>query len=298
MAEELDLQDAVRQLTAPADLFVGTGSARPISVRNVLAFCRMKAKELGAKRSLHHRYVLCFNLHGSSLVTLILNTVAMHLSPDRYILLTPHQLHTYSGLDEREVAILFVTFETEDADLLLHVASRIMEITPSVRAALAAFIEEYTKVGSIRHDNLVVLATQTLLEAIICNDADGGKEAHVPLPAPLRDVMLKLSGMQAPTVLAVTNEAGLSEAHLRKLFKKHMGISMGHYLTEMRQNKARSLLGASEESISQISELCGYKSLYAFSRAFHQFNGCTPSLYRSRIRNTELDTSHQRHKSL
>ncbi len=285
MAEKGDLLDTVRQMTAPADFFIGTGSARPIAVRNVLSFCRLKANELGAKRSLHHRYVLCLNLHGTNRVTLILNSVAMHLAPNRYILLTPHQLHTYAGLDEREVAILFVTFETEDADLLMHVSSRVMEITPSVRGALTAFIEEYAKGDSFRHDNLVVLATQSLLEAIIGNNAYAGTEAHEPLPATLREVMLKLAEMQAPTVLGVAKEAGLSEAYLRKLFKKSMGISLGHYLTEMRQNKARSLLGASEESVSQISEICGYKSLYAFSRAFHAFNGCTPSQYRSRIRN-------------
>jgi len=285
VAEDLVPLDAMRQLTAPIDLFVGTGAARPVSVRNVIAFSRMKAKELGAKKNLHHRFVLCFNLHGTSSVTLVLNNVALHLDPNKFILLLPHQLHTYIGLDEREIAILFVTFETEDGDLLHHVAGRIVEISTSIRGLISSFIDEYHKSRSVQRDNQVVLVTQALLEAIIHDDVEIGIEANVQIPSPLREVMLKLSEMQAPRINSVTKKSGLSEAYLRKLFKKHMGVSLGHYLTEMRQNTARSLLGASDESISRISEICGYKSIYAFSRSFHLINGCTPSQYRARIRN-------------
>jgi AraC-like DNA-binding protein len=288
MAENLVPMETLRRMTAPADLFVGTGTARPISVRNVIAFCRMHARELGARKSFHHRFVLCCNVHGSSAITLILGEVALRLSPSRYILFPPHQLHTYAGLDDREIAILFVTFETDDEDMLLHLGNRIMEITPAVRTALSGFVEEYTGDGAARHGSLVVLAAQALLETIIGNDRDSSVEAHLPIPTPLREAMLRLSGLESPTVIAIAREAGLSEAHLRKLFKKHIGVSLGHYLTEMRQNKARSLLGASDESVSRIAERCGYKSVYAFSRSFHTFNDCTPSHYRERIKRRDI----------
>jgi AraC-like DNA-binding protein len=145
-------------------------------------------------------------------------------------------------------------------------------------------VEVYAADCSARHENLVVLAAQALLEAIIGNDHDSGVDAHIPVPVALREVLQKLTGAGVATVISIARDSGLSEAYLRKLFKKHMGISLGRYLSEVRQNKARSLLGASDESISHIAELCGYKSVYAFSRSFHAINDFTPSVYRERTR--------------
>ena len=279
--------EPLRRIPTPVNLFVGTGTARPVSVRNVIAFARMKAVELGARKSLHNRFVLCLNLHRSASIEMVLNEVALRLSPSRYILFAPHQLHTYTGLDEREIAILFVTFESDDTNLLYHLCHRVMELTPFVRKATADFVGVHTGDHSARRDNHVVLATETLIEAIIGNDRDSSMEAHIPLPAVLKDALQKLNGAQAMTVLSVARDCGISEAYLRKLFKKQMGIPLGQYLSKLRQNKAHSLLGASDESISRIAELCGYKSVYAFSRSFHLYNDCTPSAYRERIRNKD-----------
>ncbi len=287
MKADLVPMDTLRSMTAPADLFVGTGQARPVSVRNVVAFSRMRAKDLGERKNMHHRFVLCVNLHASASIQLALNNVAYRLGPGRYSLLFPHQLHAFGELDDREIAILFITFETDDDEMLAGLNGRILEMTPPVKTALRSFIYEYTDSRPTRNDKLVVLASQALLETIIMNDSDSGVDASIMTPPPLKRAMTAISGERIPTVVAMSKEAGLSEAYLRKLFKRHMGLSLGRYLTEMRQNKARSLLGASDESVSKIAELCGYASIYAFSRSFHSFNDCTPSGYRARSRSDD-----------
>lgn len=283
------LRESLGRLSAPTDLYVGTGSAQPVSVRNVLSFCRRRARELGSRKSFHHRFVLCFNIDESEPIDLVLNNVALRLIPGRYMLFFPHQLHAYSGLDDRPITVLFVTFESEDKELLARLMDRVMELTPTIDEALRSFVDAYAGPRTPRRAELIVLAAQTLLETIIGDDRDSGVDARLSIPGPLKDAMLALSDPTVSTAAAVAEAVGLSEAHLRRLFAKHLGIPLGRYLLELRQNRARSLLGSSDESVSRISELCGYASIYAFSRSFHSFNGCTPSEYRRRHRSGESE---------
>jgi AraC family transcriptional regulator of arabinose operon len=282
-------RESLSRLSVPADLYVGTGPAQPVSVLNVLSFCRRKARELGTRKSFHHRFVLCFNIDESEPIDLVLNNVALRLDPGRYMLFFPHQLHAYSGLDDRPITVLFVTFESEDKELLARLMDRVMELTPTIDEALRAFVDAYADPRSPRSAELIVLAAQALLETIIGDDKDSGVDARLSIPGPLKDAMLALSDPAVTTSAAVAKAVGLSEAHLRKLFRKHLGIALGHYLLELRQNRARSLLGSSAESVSRISELCGYASIYAFSRSFRSFNGCTPSEYRRRHRSGDAE---------
>lgn len=282
-------RESLGRLAAPTDLYVGTGAAQPVSVRNVLSFCRRKARDLGSRKSFHHRFVLCFNIDATEPIDLVLNNVALRLLPDRYMLFFPHQLHTYTGLDDRPVTVLFITFESESKDLLARLMDRVMELTPPIGGALSAFVDAYAGPQTPRRSELIVLAAQTLLETIIGDDRDSGVDARLPIPGPLKEALLALSFPGAFTAADVAKSAGISEAHLRKLFMKHLGIALGRYLLELRQNRARSLLGASGESVSRIAELCGYASIYAFSRSFRSFNGCTPSEYRRRLRSGEAE---------
>lgn len=289
MNAPLAFRDSLSRMAAPPDLYVGTGSAQPVSVKNVLSFCRRRARELGSRKSFHHRFVLCFNVDETEAIDLVLNNVALRLLPDQYMLLFPHQLHTYTGLDDRPITALFVTFESDDEELLARLMDRVMELTPPIKDALYSFVDAYAGPRSPRSAELTVLAAQALLETVIGDDKDSGVDARLSIPGPLKDAMFALSDPSVTTSAAVAKAVGLTEAHLRKLFRKHLGIALGHYLLELRQNRARSLLGSSAESVSRISELCGYASIYAFSRSFRSFNGCTPSEYRRRIRSGETE---------
>ena len=83
----------------------------------------------------------------------------------------------------------------------------------------------------------------------------------------------------------ITNEflaekLGISEVYLRKLFHEHYGTSPKQYIIDMRIQKARQLLENGTETITEISEQCGFSSLYHFCRLFKAKVGLTPSDYR------------------
>lgn len=68
----------------------------------------------------------------------------------------------------------------------------------------------------------------------------------------------------------------LSEAHLRRLFKVHTGLSPKAYQDRMRAEKAQEFL-KNGFSVRMVSEILGYSDPYHFSRRFKSILGYSPS---------------------
>lgn len=81
---------------------------------------------------------------------------------------------------------------------------------------------------------------------------------------------------------------GISEVYFRKLFKSGFGISPGQYIQNQRLEHAKDLLTASRLSVTEISNACGYTSIYHFCRTFKKQTGYTPSAFRELFRNSCL----------
>ncbi len=78
--------------------------------------------------------------------------------------------------------------------------------------------------------------------------------------------------------------AGFSKYHFSRIFKEYMNTSFTAYLTSQRIQKALSLFAQPELSITDAVFLSGFGSVASFNRSFKQQMGCTPSEYRSRMR--------------
>lgn len=81
--------------------------------------------------------------------------------------------------------------------------------------------------------------------------------------------------------IAAKDNIGYS--YFRKMFKKYTGISPGQYLLQVRVNKARDLLVATDRSIKDITFETGFNSMYYFSRLFKEKMGKTPSEIRASV---------------
>jgi len=81
------------------------------------------------------------------------------------------------------------------------------------------------------------------------------------------------------TNMFLAKKLGISEVYLRKLFSEHYGISPRQFIIDMRIQKAKSLLTNGTQTITSISEECGFSSLYHFCRAFKEKTGMTPTEY-------------------
>jgi AraC-like DNA-binding protein len=77
----------------------------------------------------------------------------------------------------------------------------------------------------------------------------------------------------------------ISDSHLRHTLKIVTGQSFSDYLSQVRINKARSLLKERQDlNITEISIECGFKSLEYFIQVFKKYtNGLSPSVYRQNL---------------
>lgn len=74
--------------------------------------------------------------------------------------------------------------------------------------------------------------------------------------------------------------ACMSEEHLRRLCSKELGRSPMRQLTFLRLQRARHLLGATDDKVEVIARAVGFESAFAFSTTFKKWTGVSPSEFR------------------
>lgn len=80
----------------------------------------------------------------------------------------------------------------------------------------------------------------------------------------------------ALTIEQIAQEAGMSEFHFFRLFKQMEGVSPYQYILQERLQKSRQLLVAGF-SVSETAFLCGFSSIFSFSKSFKKRFGTAPS---------------------
>ena len=74
----------------------------------------------------------------------------------------------------------------------------------------------------------------------------------------------------------------LSKYHLQKLFKRQMGRTPYEYLTDLRLDRAKELLRATDQPVGRVAEDVGLDNVSYFIKRFRIQEGVTPAIYRKR----------------
>lgn len=80
----------------------------------------------------------------------------------------------------------------------------------------------------------------------------------------------------------MADELKLSRTRFSVIYKDYFGISPNRDLIAARISMAVHLLTVGSLKLEQIAELCGYQSIYHFSRQFRKETGITPGEYRKK----------------
>jgi transcriptional regulator GlxA family with amidase domain len=111
---------------------------------------------------------------------------------------------------------------------------------------------------------------------------------HLAAPVPRHRVMRDLLTLIAADpggdlgVAALAARAGVSERHLTRLFRVHLGQSPARYVRAARLEAAAHLLRASELPVDRVAERCGFASAETLRLAFLDRHGLTPAQFRAR----------------
>ena len=73
-------------------------------------------------------------------------------------------------------------------------------------------------------------------------------------------------------------------SYLLRVFKRRTGMTPLAYHHLIRCRRAKELLDATDQTVSEIGEAVGFVSSSHFSHIFRKTEGCTPSEYRNRNR--------------
>jgi len=77
----------------------------------------------------------------------------------------------------------------------------------------------------------------------------------------------------------ISLELKFSKSHIKTQFKKVMGVSILQYFIGLKMDKAKKLLSQQKYTISEISDILGFSSVYYFSRQFKLFTNMSPTKY-------------------
>lgn len=84
----------------------------------------------------------------------------------------------------------------------------------------------------------------------------------------------------------IATSMDISYSWMRKKFKQVVGISPNQYILQLRLQKARDLLTTTDNQIKYISDECGFKSPFYFSKYFKKDTGLSPILFRKKYKNS------------
>lgn len=80
----------------------------------------------------------------------------------------------------------------------------------------------------------------------------------------------------------IAETVSVSEAHLSRVFKQLIGMTVSNYIMVRRIHLAKDLLVSSNMKIATIAEQCGFNSLPHFYRTFKKETSMTPTEYRKK----------------
>ena len=114
--------------------------------------------------------------------------------------------------------------------------------------------------------------------ALLREESSGLRPCTKPVRAAL--AYIHENYMRNITTRDVAAAAGVHVGHLHRIFPAETGQRIGEYLTNLRVDKAKSLLMRTDLPSSRVAALSGVNSLPYFSRLFKQKTGMTPLEFR------------------
>lgn len=213
-------------------------------------------------------YGIAFSLGGE--ITYIHNSKKIKLSGDTVVFI-PKNI-TYETVCIKEGRFAVVNFLTADN---LNVDNFVSSTHNNTEAVKQYFDKMYNCFGKSRCEAMSLI--YKIFEILV---ADNLKNT---VPAPLDKALAFINENISSDKLCntcIAEHVGISEVYLRKLFSKHMSVSVNNHIQNMRVENAKKLLCETSLSISEIAEICGYSCIYYFCRSFKKKTNYTPTQYR------------------
>lgn len=281
-------------MTKVEDYFQGIKKTSLELPDNIIAFCHLKISGSNRGAAKHSRFVFLHNIGERGII--VLDEHMFEFDKGQSMLFFPFQSHYY--LDVKDSGSwLFITFDIRNHDHLQTLHNRMILRPPRMDILLQDFLSEYFFVVDkhAKGNRLALLVAMMLEESLSSFDPEKPEAPQEMIRESRFEVLERLQravfqSIDRPvSISTLADEVHISESHLRLLFRKEFGVSLGAYIRDTKMMRASRLLATTNLNVSEISEQCGYDTLFAFSRAFKTSRGVSPLQYRKSYLKEERD---------
>lgn len=264
-----ELSDYAQRIPEPENLFSGRVVDPAFRLPdNILIFYHDFSTPLPNAHG-RHTLVIPFNP-----MTYFIDGRRIELAPGDLLYIPPYAVR-FMHPDSAGYRRLFITFELSGPQNYLPPAGA-FTFTPRSETALKHFLEQYASAGP-EH------AAFALMDLLLLQcGRPPEKTSGNPLPAAVEKVIELVDAhlSESGGIKDLAERAGLSESHLRQLFRRYAGLSLGRFILGKRLDYAKYHLACSEKRIAEIAEGCGFANIYVFSAFFRRNTGESPLRFR------------------
>jgi AraC-like DNA-binding protein len=294
------LADACKRLPSPESYYDGVRRTRADLPDNILLFRRDSAYRrtmsgIGARsraRDIHHRHMLITSLQGEGRV--IVNGRAHVVRPGRCVLILPYQFHHYSRLPSEGFLWMFVTFDIDRLPKVLTEGA-VRKAPEGFERELLALADVFlaargersaAAAGGGGDDAGDVLSWRlALLLSMLASGGERVRAESLRRSVEAEQLLMRVHAIVSAnfdrhlTTAEIARRAGVSESHLRSLFRKAAGMGLGRFQRTLRLQHAAMLLTRGKLTVAGTAEACGWDTPFSFSRAFRKFWGRSPKKF-------------------
>ena len=234
------------------------------------------ANERGAEQYVVHGWSLNFYKHEA---TLLLGDTELEIAPGSVALVPPGVSHEYRHRGRAEHLYAHFAPRAEHGEPMPILA---LQDLGSDFTALYERFEHAVHVHASRPAQAEARLWDVLWELSERTTRKEQRQSrrHVALDRACRVIQARLS---EPLALAdLATPAGVSPAHLTRLFRAELGLTATDYLRRCRLERALHLLTRSEVPIKEVACEVGIPDLHAFNKAIRRGYGISPRDLRAR----------------
>ncbi|QQE10616.1 helix-turn-helix transcriptional regulator [Planctomycetota bacterium] len=267
-----------------------------ITIPDKVLMFKRRAPMLGPAHR-HGRFVLIIPIRTRADV--IIDQTFYRIGPSQALLVFPWQFHHFANFEEEELTWLFMTFELKDEKLIAPLRSTPLSLNQQINQNLITLTEIYeardASVSAVEQEIRMrfALVLQQLLRQVqrqikpFSSTSGDIRSAAVPHLSLFESVArFLLDNMEEPvSVDDVAECLAMSNSHLRERFRKQYGMSIGHYIRQVKMHHAMRLLSTTDLSVAQVASRTGFQSVYAFSRSFKRETSKSPRQFRDSLIN-------------
>lgn len=162
------------------------------------------------------------------------------------------------------------------------VLSGCADLQNAFRTALGAlYTEQQNEITKAVAANTLNYIISTVLSGFLNKDPGGHDNISIKESLLYYVISyLKNNVYRINALSSLSEDTGYSYSYLSHLFSQRMGQTLKSFFASIRMDAADKLL--LEKSVTEVSDLLGYSSVHAFSRAYKSVRGCPPrAIHRS-----------------